>query len=292
MGLFDFYTGNTTNNDGLNLIYSKENGDLLYAFNKKNGKIDGLLQIFHSVRSSGQNPNYIKTNVGLVKQEYFFIDGLPNGYFKEFDSKGNLSYYIENIKSNSFNFSSKFSIYFLNTKLLFSDKYQINGVIKSFLDDSFKEYKIQENKLISEKEFFNNGNLKYDKNKKIRYYENGILHHDLNEGKIYYETGVLKCDLKEGKEYYKNGNIKIDIPSGKNYFKSNNYNINFFDQSYLFSFEDALFNTRNKKYNNYPYNGFLGNFYEYFKEIYFYDEKGMLISKDEIINKFLKMAYL
>ncbi len=160
MGLFDFYTGNTTNNDGLNLIYSKENGDLLYAFNKKNGKIDGLLQIFHSVRSSGQNPNYIKTNVGLVKQEYFFIDGLPNGYFKEFDSKGNLSYYIENIKSNSFNFSSKFSIYFfLNTKLLFSDKYQINGFVNEYYTNGTLSAvkKVEENKLISSEFYYKNG---------------------------------------------------------------------------------------------------------------------------------------
>ena len=180
MGLFDIFNKLDINtNNGLNLIHDKKNKNLLYAFNKKNGKIDGLLQIFHSVWSSGQNPNYIKTNVGLVKQEYFFIDGLPNGYFKEFDSKGNLSYYIENIKSNSFNFSSKFSIHFLNTKLLFSDKYQINGFVNEYYTNgAFSAVKkVEENKLISSEFYYKNGQLysSYDKKVMFKQRENSEL---------------------------------------------------------------------------------------------------------------------
>ena len=115
MGLFDIFNRlDTKTNNGLNLIHDKKTKNLLYAFNKKNGRIDGLVQVFYSVSSSGHNPHYKLTNVGFVRQEYFFIDGLPNGYFKEFDSKGNLTCYIENLKSNSFNFSSNFSINFLN----------------------------------------------------------------------------------------------------------------------------------------------------------------------------------
>ena len=120
MGLFDFFKRlDTQKNNGLNLIHDKRNKNLLYAFNKKNGKIEGLLQVFHSVGYSGHNPNYKKTNVGLVHQEYFFIDGFPNGHFKEFDSKGNLIYHIENIKSNSFNFTLYFSLDIIKPKLLF-----------------------------------------------------------------------------------------------------------------------------------------------------------------------------
>jgi antitoxin component YwqK of YwqJK toxin-antitoxin module len=80
----------------LNLIYSKENGDLLYSFNKKNGKIEGLLQVFYSVKKSKNNPNYQKTNVGLVHEEYFFLNGLINGPYKKYDINSKLLLQIKN----------------------------------------------------------------------------------------------------------------------------------------------------------------------------------------------------
>jgi hypothetical protein len=76
MGVFDILTGNTTTNNGLNLIYDGKTKNLLYAFNKKNGKIEGLLQVFYSVEDSGLNPNYKRNDVGFVNKEFVFIYGV------------------------------------------------------------------------------------------------------------------------------------------------------------------------------------------------------------------------
>jgi antitoxin component YwqK of YwqJK toxin-antitoxin module len=277
MGLFNFFNRlDTKTNDGLNLIHHQDTKNLLYTFNKRNGKIEGLLQVFRSVASSGQNPNYTKTNVGLVHQEYFFINGLPNGYFKEYDFKGNLKIHSESIKSVDFLFFNKvFYSEKLKTYLLFTKEYKINGFLKIFDKngnlESEEQYK--KNELINRKMFFSNGQLKYDS----------------NEGKKYYENGQLKSDIKEGKEYYENGNIKIDVPSGKRYFIFNDFNIHFFEYtSCFFSFEDFLFSRprkidwkieREKKYFD---------LFKYFEEIYFYDENGVLICNDKIIEKYVK----
>jgi hypothetical protein len=73
MGIFDIFNKlDTKSNNGLNLIHNKITKDLLYAFHKKNGEIEGLFQVFHSVSESGNNPNYKRKNVGFVHQEYFF----------------------------------------------------------------------------------------------------------------------------------------------------------------------------------------------------------------------------
>lgn len=161
MGLFDLFNKlDTISNNGLNLIHDKTTKDLLYAFNKKNGKIQGLLQVFYSVSSSGNNPNYKRTNVGFVRQEYFFIDGLPDGYFKEYDSKGNLYCHIENIKTYTFNFNSNFNTHFLKSKLLFSDKYQLNGFVNEYYSngDLSSEKKVENNELISSKNYYKKEN--------------------------------------------------------------------------------------------------------------------------------------
>jgi tetratricopeptide (TPR) repeat protein len=289
MGLFDiFYRLDLKTNNGLNLIRDKENKNLLYAFNKKNGKIDGLLQIFHSVRSSGQNPNYKKTNVGLVYQEYFFIDGLPNGYFKEFDSKGNLSCYIENIKANSFNFKSKFSINFLNTELLFSDKYQINGFVNEYNTNGILSTgtlsavkKVKDNKLISSESYYENGQLHKDYIKLKEYYENGQLKKDSNGiVKEYYENGQLKFDLIRGKEYFENGAIKIDNDYGAKYLILENLNTVFLNENY--SFEKFLSKDtilKNKR------------IYDYFKNVLIYDNEGKLINIEQIIDLYDQEDY-
>ena len=344
MGLFDIFNRlDTITNNGLNLIHDKKTKNLLYTYYKKSGKIEGLLQVFHSVGYSGHNPNYKQSNIGFVRQEYFFMDGLPNGYFKEYDSNGNLYCHIENIKSNSFNFKLTFSIIFLKSKLLFSDKYQINGFVNEYYTNNTlsSEKKVKENKLISSKSYYQNGQLRYDEKKGIEYYENGQLKNDkkkgteyyedgilksykkfgeeyldhktyrlksdlkehkeynekgvliydlkggkefnkngqlksdLKEGKEYYENGKLKSDLKEGKEYYENGNIKIDNPAGKNYLKSKNLNLNIFNG--IYSFDELI-------HSNKPIKKF--NYFEYFKEIYLFDMNGILISKDEIIDRY------
>jgi antitoxin component YwqK of YwqJK toxin-antitoxin module len=89
MGLFDILTGNKTTKNGLNLIYSK-NGDLLYEFNKIAGKIEGILKVYYSLTDSSNGPNLSSKKVGLVKEEYFFLNGLPNGNYKKFDLKSKL----------------------------------------------------------------------------------------------------------------------------------------------------------------------------------------------------------
>ena len=133
MGLFDFFTRlDTKNNNGLNLIHDKRNKNLLYSFYKKNGKIEGLFQVFHNTKVSSNNPNYKKTNVGLVHQEYYFINGLPNGYFKEYDFKGNLKIHSESIKSVDFDFNKVVQSEKLKTNLLFTKEYKINGFLKIF----------------------------------------------------------------------------------------------------------------------------------------------------------------
>ena len=278
MGLFDFLKKqqNTITNDGLNLIYSKENGDLLYVYNKNDGKIEGLLQVFHNTKVSSNNPNYKKTNVGLVHQEYYFINGLPNGYFKEYDFKGNLKIHSESIKSVDFDFNKVVHSEKLKTNLLFTKEYKINGFLKIFDRngnlESEEQYK--KNELINRKMFFLNGQLKYDS----------------NEGKKYYENGQLKSDIKEGKEYYENGNIKIDVPSGKRYFIFNDFNIHFFEYtSCFFSFEDFLF-SRPRKFDNSSEKKYF-DLFKYFEEIYIYDEYGVLISNDKIIKKYVKNLY-
>ena len=73
MGLFNIFNRlDTKNNNGLNLIYDKKTKNLLYAYNKKNGKIEGLLQVFYSVEDSSRNPNYKRNDVGLVNKEFVF----------------------------------------------------------------------------------------------------------------------------------------------------------------------------------------------------------------------------
>ena len=274
MGLFDIFNRlDTKNNNGLNLIHDKETKDLIFAFNRKNGRIDGLVQVFYSVNSSGHNPNYKLTNVGFVRQEYLFIDGFPNGYFKEFDSKGNLSYHIENIKSNSFNFSLNFSINFIKPNLLFSDRYLINGFVNEYYPNGIlsKELKVVENKLNSSKSYYQNGQLNYDSIESKEYYDNGQLKKDLKSGEEYYENGQLKSDIKVGKEYYINGNIKIDNFRGKEYYILENLNPDIFNE--IFSFKDILktnFMISNKIIN------------DYYSNITCYKYDGSLCNSEEI----------
>lgn len=204
MGLLDFFNKqqNTISDDGLNLIYSKEDGYLLYAFNKSNGIIDGLFQVFYNPKDSGRNPNYKKNKkVGLVYQEYFFSEGKQNGPFKEYHKNGKLSIYRGNLKSDFLDFNNQKWSNLMQTNLIVSDDYEINGNLNIYRFDSGeikKEKNYDNGRLIYEKWFFPNGNLEYN---------------SLDE-KYYYDNGQLKLDKKEGVAYYINGNIKTKPSKG------------------------------------------------------------------------------
>jgi tetratricopeptide (TPR) repeat protein len=299
MGLFDIFNRlDTKTNNGLNLIHDKKTKNLLYAFNKKNGRIDGLVQVFYSVGSSGHNPNYKLTNVGFVRQEYLFIDGFPNGYFKEFDSKGNLSYHIDNIKSNTFNFILNFSLNFLKPRLLFSDKYQINGFVNEYYPNGIlsKELKVVENKLNSSKSYYQNGQLNYDSIESKEYYDNGQLKKNLKSGEEYYENGQLKKDLKTGEEYYKNGQLKFDILRGKEYYENGTIKIdNDCGAKYLISESlNPVYFKDNNSFDKFLKKDTIINdnkFYNYYKNILIYNEEGELINIEQIINLYDQEDY-
>ena len=209
MGLFDFFNkhNNVITDDGLNLIYSKDNNYLLYAYYKHKGKIEGLLQVFHNPKVSGYNPNYERdSRVGLVFQEYFFSEGLQNGVFKEFNENGKLVIYRENLKSDFLDFNNPIWSNKMPTKLIVPDNLEINGNLNKY-------YK---NGLIKEEENYINGKL-------------------VNL-KLYYENGQLKYDKKEGVEYYNNGNIKTKKSQG---FSINNV---FFDNMIWYNPDGTVMN--------------------------------------------------
>jgi hypothetical protein len=323
MGLFNIFNKlDTKNNNGLNLIYDGKTKNLLYAYNKKNGKIEGLLQVFYSVEESSRNPNYKRNNVGFVNKEFVFINGLINGDFKEYDSKGNLLYYIENIKSSSFNFILKFSCrnFYENKKLSINDEYHINGFLfRYYSDGSFSKAKLIDNNNLFWEKYYQNGQIIYDSVEKKYYYANGQLKKDLKSGKEYYEDGAikkmkngegfynngqlkknlksgeefyengqLKKNLKSGEEYCENGKLKYDIKGGREYHDNGNIKIkNDNGAKYLLS----------KKLNpdylkdNLTFDIFLNNdaiildkrIYEYYKNIFIYNEDGQLINIEQIV---------
>lgn len=298
MGVFNFFKKqkNTINKNGLNLIYSEISGDLLYAFNKNDDKIEGLFQIFYEVKDSGININYNKKNIGFVFQEYNFINGLPNGFFKEYDSQSILISHIDNVKSNTFDFNVSNTNSDLGIKFHFSNRYLINGIISKYSNVNGKsklkrEIEYGDNILISQKQFYDNGQLYFDskldkyyypdgtlkKDEKtgLSFYENGNLKEDISNLKFYYPNGVLRCDLKQGIENYENGNLKIDNRIGAEFYKSKKSSFSIFNK--INSLDDALKNKEVMKlltHNN------------YFKDIFIYDENGKLISNDEIDSKF------
>lgn len=284
MGIFDFFNKlDTKSNNGLNLIHNKSTKDLQYAFHMKNGKIEGLFQVFHSVSKSGNNPNYKRVNVGFVHQEYFFINGLPNGYFKEYDFKGNLCCQIDSIKTNTFNFNSNFSIDFLKSKLLFSEKYQINGFVNEYYNNGSisRERKVEENKIITSKSYYQNGQLHFDFIELKEYYENGQIKKD-SKGNIkeYYENGQIKFDIISGKEYYESGALKIDNKCGAKYLKLENINPDYFNDNYTFEkflIKDTIVS------NKWIFN--------YYKELLIYDEKGELINIEQIVDLYDQEDY-
>lgn len=339
MGLFNIFNKlDTKNNNGLNLIYDGKTKNLLYAYNKKNGKIEGLLQVFYSVEESSRNPNYKRNNVGFVNKEFVFINGLINGDFKEYDSKGNLLYYIENIKSSSFNFILKFSCrnFYENKKLSVNDEYHINGFLfRYYSDGSFSKAKLIDNNNLFWEKYYQNGQIIYDSIEKKYYYANGQLKKDLKSGNEYYEDGAikkmkngeefynngqlkknlksgeefyensqlkknlkndeeyfengqLKKNLKSGEEYCENGKLKYDIKGGREYYDNGNIKIkNDNGANYLIS----------KKLNpdylkdNFTFDIFLNNdsiildnrIYEYYKNIFIYNEDGKLLNIEQII---------
>ena len=298
MGIFNFFKKqkNTINKNGLNLIYSEISGDLLYAFNKNYDKIEGLFQIFYEVKDSGININYNKKNIGFVFQEYNFINGLPNGFFKEYDSQSILISHIDNVKSNTFDFNVSNTNSDLGIKFHFSNRYLINGIVSKYSNVNGKsklkrEIEYGDNILISQKQFYDNGQLYFDskldkyyypdgtlkKDEKtgLSFYENGNLKEDISDLKFYYPNGVLRCDLKQGIENYENGNLKIDNRIGAEFYKSKKSSFSIFNK--INSLDDALKNKEVMKlltHNN------------YFKDIFIYDENGKLISNDEIDSKF------
>lgn len=315
MGLFNIFNKlDTKNNNGLNLIYDKKTKNLLYAYNKKNGKIEGLLQVFYSVEDSSRNPNYKRNDVGLVSKEFVFINGLINGDFKEYDSNGNLFYYIENIKSNSFNFILKFSCrnFYENKQLPVNDGYQINGFLFRYNSDgTFSKAKFTENNNLLWENYYKNGQIIYDSIERKCYYANGQLKEDLKSGEKYYEDGVikktkngekfynngqLKKDLKSGCEYCENGQLKFDITNGREYYDNGQLKIkNDCGAKYLIS--EKL----NRDYFkvNYSFDYFLKSdtiikdniIYEYYKNILIYDEDGKLLNIEQIIKLYNQEDY-
>lgn len=303
MGILNFFKKpkNTISKNGLNLIYSEISGDLLYAFNKNDDKIEGLFQIFYEVKDSGINNNYNKKNIGFVFQEYNFINGLPNGFFKEYDSQSILITHIDNVKSNTFDFNVSNTNSDLGIKFHFSNRYLINGIVSKYSNLNGKsklkrEFDYGDNILISQKQFYDNGQLYFDTKLKkyyypdgtlkkdektgLSFYENGNLKEDITDLKFYYPNGVLRCDLKKGIENYENGNLKIDNLIGAEFYKSKKSSYSMFNK--INSLDDALKKTDVLKlltYNN------------YFKDIFIYDQNGKLISNDEIDRKFWVSTY-
>ncbi|MCX6195236.1 MAG: tetratricopeptide repeat protein [Flavobacteriia bacterium] len=216
MGLFDFFNKhkNVITDDGLNLIYSNDNNYLLYAYNKHEGKIEGLLQVFHNPNVSRYNPNYERNSrVGLVFQEYFFSEGIQNGVFKEFNENGELVIYRENLKSDFLDFNNPIWSNKMQTRLIVTDNLEISGKLNKY---------------------YKNGIIKAEEN---------YIHGKLVNVKQYYENGQLnieKCKdgdhWKEHIEYYINGNIKTKKYQG---FYINNV---FFDNMIWYNADGTVMN--------------------------------------------------
>ncbi len=312
MGLFDILTGNKTTKNGLNLIYSK-NGDLLYEFNKINGKIEGILKVYYSLKDSSNSANISSKKVGLVKEEYFFLNGLPNGYYKKFDLKSKLIIEIESIKSEVIDFNSSF--YFkLDSRginLDLSNFYEINGNVR-INNQIICQYEIVNNKINNLKEFYENGQLKYDKQKGLKYYENGQLEEnsrigekyyengqlELNSksGEEYYENGQLKKNPKSGEEYYENGQLKFDLMNGREYYENGSIKIKNDNGAKYFISENL--NRENFK-ENYSFDSFIKGdsiisnniIYNYYKNVLIYNESGEFYSIRQIIEIYFQENY-
>lgn len=216
MGLFDFLKKNKNiiTDNGLNLIYSKDNNYLLYAYNKQNGKIEGLLEVFHNPKVSGYNLNYKRIGkVGLVYQEYFFSEGKQNGVFKQFNEVGKLEIYRENLKSEFLDFNNP----------IWSDKMQTKLIVKDNLEISGNLNKYYENGIIEEEKNYIHGQLVNIK----QYYKNGQLN-------------IERCkegdDWKEHIEYYINGKIKTKKYQG---LYINNV---FFDNTIWYNTDETVMN--------------------------------------------------
>ena len=308
MGLFDFLTGNKTTKNGLNLIYSKK-GDLLYEFNKIAGKIEGKLKVYYSLKESSNNPSISRKQVGLVYEEYFFLNGLPNGNYKRFDRESKLIIEIESIKSEIIDFNSSFyiQIYTKEIRLLFSNFYEVNGNVRI----NNYHYEIINNKII--KEFYENGQLKYDNQNGMHYYENGQLKQnsrrckkyyengqlELNwkSGEAYYENGQLKTNPKSGEEYYKNGQLKFDLMNGREYYKNGSIKIKNDNGAKYFKLENL--NRENFKRNN-SFDCFIKGdsiisntmIYNYYKNVLIYNESGEFYNVGQIIEIYFQENYL
>lgn len=315
MGLFNIFNSlDTKNNNGLNLIYDGKTKNLLYAYNKKNGKIEGLLQVFYSVKDSSHNPNYKRNDVGLVNKEFVFINGLINGDYKEYDSNGNLFYYIENIKSNSFNFILKFSgkNFYENKQLPVNDGYQINGFLFRYNSDgTFSKAKFTENNNLLWENYYQNGQIMYNSFEKKYYYPNGQLKEDLSSGKEYYEDGAikktkngeefynngqLKKNLKSGEEYCENGQLKFDLINGREYYENGQLKIkNDCGAKYLLSENiNPIYLKSNNTYNSLLENDSIINdnrIYDYYKNVLIYNEEGTLYKIKEIIKLLSQEEY-
>ena len=308
MGLFDFLTGNKTTKNGLNLIYSKK-GDLLYEFNKIAGKIEGKLKVYYSLKESSNNPSISRKQVGLVYEEYFFLNGLPNGNYKRFDRESKLIIEIEYIKSEIIDFNSSFYIQ-IDTKgirLLFSNFYEVNGNVRI----NNYHYEIINNKII--KEFYENGQLKYDNQNGMHYYENGQLKQnsrrckkyyengqlELNwkSGEAYYENGQLKTNPTSGEEYYENGQLKFDLMNGREYYENGSIKIKNDKGAKYFKLENL--NQENFKRNN-SFDCFIEGdsiisntmIYNYYKNVLIYNESGEFYTVGQIIEIYSQENYL
>ena len=216
MGIFDFFKKNKNiiTDNGLNLIYSKDNNYLLYAYNKQNGNIEGLLEVFHNPKVSGYNLNYKRiSKVGLVYQEYIFSEGKQNGVFKQFNEVGKLEIYRENLKSEFLDFNNP----------IWSDKMQTKLIVKDNLEISGNLNKYYENGIIEEEKNYIHGQLVNIK----QYYKNGQLNIErCKEGEHW----------KEHIEYYINGKIKTKKYQG---FYINNV---FFDNTIWYNTDQTVMN--------------------------------------------------
>ena len=203
-------------------IYEKDPLDIEKLFmiigTYKEGELNGICELYYGIekvkmchyQNGKLNGVCEEYDDGKVLERYFYKDGILDGDYEIYDIYGNLE-----IK---FNYVNGFSDGLYTS-------YDENGEILS--EGIFSEIE----SIITEKEFYSNGNLeevkmKYSSGPYEKYYSNGKLkmRGTLNSGgelhnsyEEYYETGNLKmkCEYKTRKlngeytEYYETGEIKV-----------------------------------------------------------------------------------
>src|SRR6185312_12129852 len=203
--IYELTTYKSGNPIGVNRNYSCEGNILLSEYPYRNGKVNGIVKFYCN-------------ESGRLCWEVSFIDGKETGWAKEYYEGGNLRQELSylNGKKNgmektyyeSGGLSSEIS--YINDTIVGLDKsYFKNGNIKyvdSVGESRSKGYAKNE----TQKEYYENGNLKNETNfsygniigVKKKYYENGVL---------YIETPYINGERNGTiKMYYKNGKLKSE----------------------------------------------------------------------------------